>query len=78
MRQVQPLRSTYRAPFITSRMSTVRGRPPVGHQLDHLGMVSYSYLQLSKFRDMGAMFQIGRFPALLAQALRLELLLYVP
>ena len=52
--------------------------PPIGHQLDRLGMVSYSYLQLSKFRDMGAMFQIGRFPALLAQALRLELLLYVP
>ena len=28
IRQVQPLRSTYRMPFMTSRMSTVRGRPP--------------------------------------------------
>jgi hypothetical protein len=28
IRQVQPLRSTYRMPFITSRMSTVRGWPP--------------------------------------------------
>jgi hypothetical protein len=28
MRQVQPLRSTYRMPFMTSHMSTVRGWPP--------------------------------------------------
>ncbi len=28
MRQVQPLRNTYKMPFMTSRISTVRGRPP--------------------------------------------------